>query len=354
MENRPDSRECKDVVDAARREARPKGRAYLLATTLLLTLAACAENAPQDFLEPEGPVARRIDDLQNPVFLVAGVVFLLVEGLIVFAVIRFRDRPGRAEPQQVHGNTRLEVGWTLLPALILFVIAVPTIKTIFDLSNTDAQALKVTVTGHQFWWEYRYEESGVVSANELVMPTGRPVELTLESVDVIHSYWVPKLAGKTDVIPGRTNRMSFEAEKPGRYQGQCTEFCGLSHANMRNIAVAMTPADFDRWVADQKRPAATPSNGSLAADGLQVFNGRGCAGCHRVEGVSEGNIGPNLTHFATRETFAGSMFRNNPDDLRTWLRDPQGVKPGNLMKIPGAPLSSDEIGKLIAYLETLN
>jgi len=353
LENRPDSRECNDVGVAARRQGRPKGRAYLLAT-LLLTLAGCAENAPQDFLEPEGPVARRIDDLQDPVFIVAGLVFLLVEGLILFAVIKFRDRPGRPEPEQVHGNTRLEVGWTLLPALILFVIAVPTIKAIFDLSESDAGALQVTVTGHQFWWEYRYEESGVVSANELVMPTGRPVELTLKSVDVIHSYWVPKLAGKTDVIPGRTNRMSFEAERPGTYQGQCTEFCGLSHANMRNVAVAMSPADFDQWLADQKRPAATPSDGSPAAEGLQLFNGRGCSGCHRVEGVSEGNIGPNLTHFASRGTFAGSIFENNPEDLRTWLRDPEAAKPGNLMKIPGAPLSPDEITKLIAYLETLN
>jgi len=353
LENRPGNRECKDVV-TARRKGWRTGRGPVLAAMLLLALTGCAENAPQDFLEPEGPVARTIDGLQKPVFLVAGVVFVLVEGLILFAMFKFRDRPGRAEPEQVHGNTRLEVGWTLLPALILFVIAIPTIKTIFDLSNTDEGALQVTVTGHQFWWEYRYEDSGVVTANELVMPTGRPVELTLESVDVIHSYWVPKLAGKTDVIPGRTNRMSFEADKPGTYLGQCTEFCGLSHANMRNVAVAMAPADFDRWVADQRRPANTPPDGSPAAEGLQVFNGRGCSGCHRVEGVSEGNIGPNLTHFASRGTFAGSMFENNPDDLRTWLRDPQGVKPGNLMQIPGAPLSSDEITKLIAYLETLN
>lgn len=338
--------------------ARTKGwrnrRTPVLAATLLLALAGCAENAPQDFLEPEGPVARTIDGLQKPVFLVAGVVFVLVEGLIVFAMFKFRDRPGRAEPEQVHGNTRLEVGWTLIPALILFVIAVPTIKTIFDLSNTDAGALQVKVIGHQFWWEYQYEDSGVVTANELVMPTGRPVELTLESVDVIHSYWVPKLAGKTDVIPGRTNRMSFEADRPGTYLGQCAEFCGLSHANMRNVAVAMAPADFDRWLADQQRPPPAPAEGSLAAEGLTVFNSRGCSGCHTIQGVSQGNIGPNLTKFATRGTFAGSIFKNNPDDLRTWLRDPQAAKPGNLMRIPGAPLSSDEITKLIAYLETLN
>jgi cytochrome c oxidase subunit 2 len=353
LEKRPGNRECKDVVRASQKGWR-KGRGWTLAVTLMVTLAACAENAPQDFLEPEGPVARRIDRLQEPVFIVAGLVFVLVQGLVLFAMFKFRDRPGRAEPRQVHGNTRLEVGWTLLPALILFVIAIPTIKTIFDLSRTDEDALQVKVIGHQFWWEYQYEDSGIVTANELVMPAGRPVELTLESVDVIHSYWVPKLAGKTDVIPGRVNRMSFEADDPGRYPGQCSEFCGISHANMRNVAVALSPADFDRWVADHRRPAATPPDGSLAAEGLTLFTGRGCGGCHRIEGVSEGGIGPNLTHFASRETFAGSIFENTPDDLRTWLRDPQAAKPGNLMQIPGAPLTSDEITKLIAYLETLN
>jgi cytochrome c oxidase subunit II len=341
------------VVTVRTKRWRPD-RGYTLAVTSMLTLAACAENAPQDFLEPEGPVARRIDNLHDPVFVVAGVILVLVVGLVLVALYKFRDRPGRPEPTQVHGNTRLEVGWTLIPALILLAVAVPTIRTIFDLSRKDPAALQVKVIGHTFWWEYQYADSGIVTANELVMPTGRPVELTLESVDVIHSYWVPKLAGKTDVIPGRTNRMSFEADQPGQYLGQCTEFCGISHANMRNVAVAMTPADFDRWLADQRRPPPAPAEGSAAAEGLTVFNGRGCAGCHRIEGVSEGDIGPNLTHFASRGTFAGSIFENTPDDLRTWLRDPQGAKPGNLMQIPGAPLTSDEITKLIAYLETLN
>src|SRR5205085_2106736 len=305
----------------------------LAAGGLLLALSACAEKAPQDTMEPAGPVSRKILHLSEPVFLIAGIVFVLVQGLVIFAVLKFRDRPDKPgpEPEQVHGNTKLEVGWTLIPALILFSIAIPTIKTIFDLSHKPKNALQVTVIGHQFWWEYRYTDLGITTANELNIVAGQPVELTLESIDVIHSYWIPPLAGKTDVIPGRQNHMSFEADKPGTYLGQCTEFCGLSHANMRARAVAHTKADFDAWVARQKSAAVTPPEGSQAAAGLALFNGKGCAGCHTVEGVSQGKVGPNLTHLQSRTTFAGSIFTLNEDNLRTWLDDPPGVKPGSVM-----------------------
>ena len=329
-------------------------RLYALAAGgLLLALSACAEKAPQDTMEPAGPVSRKILHLSEPVFLIAGIVFVLVQGLVIFAVLKFRDRPDKPgpEPEQVHGNTKLEVGWTLIPALILFSIAIPTIKTIFDLSHKPANALQVTVIGHQFWWEYRYDDLGITTANELSIVAGKPVEMTLESIDVIHSYWIPPLAGKTDVIPGRENHMSFEADKPGTYLGQCTEFCGLSHANMRARAIAYTQADFDSWVARQKSAAVTPPEGSQAAAGLALFNGKGCAGCHTVEGVSQGKVGPNLTHLQSRTTFAGSIFTLNEDNLRTWLEDPPGVKPGSVM--PDLGLTEDEITKLIAYLETL-
>jgi len=320
---------------------------------LLLVLTACAENAPQDTMEPAGPISRKILNLSEPVFLIAGVVFVLVQGLVLFAVVKFRDRPDdpRPEPEQIHGNTKLEVGWTLIPALILFAIAIPTITTIFDLSKKPDNALNVTVIGHQFWWEYRYDDLGIVSANELNIPAGVPVQLTLESVDVIHSYWIPPLAGKTDVIPGRTNHMHFEADAPGTYLGQCTEFCGLSHANMRALAIAHTPADFDAWVASQRAPAATPGSSSAAFEGLNLFNAKGCAGCHTVAGVSQGKIGPDLTHFDSRTTFAGSIFDMNEENLRTWLENPPGVKPGSLM--PDLGLTDEEITQLIAYLETL-
>jgi cytochrome c oxidase subunit 2 len=322
--------------------------------SLFLFLAACAENAPQDTMEPKGPVARQIDHLINPVFIVAGLVFILVEGLVLIAVFKFRARPDSPEPEQIHGNTRLEVGWTLAPALILLAVAVPTIATIFDLAKKPDNPVNVTVIGHQFWWEYRYDDLGVVTANELRMPVGRPVELTLNSVDVIHSYWIPPLGGKTDVVPGRNNHMHLEADAPGEYLGQCTEFCGASHANMRAKAIAMAPADFDAWVAGQKAAPVAPTAGTAAEEGFALFAQKGCAGCHTIEGVSAGMVGPNLTHIATRTSFAGSIFNNNDTNLRTWLRDPQAAKPGNKMIIPGAPLTPDEITKLIAYLDTLH
>lgn len=328
-------------------------RLAALSATLFLFLAACAGNAPQDTLKPQGPVARQIDNLMDPVFVVAGVIFLLVQGLVLIAVIKFRARPDSPEPRQIHGNTRLEVGWTLVPALILLAVAVPTVAVIFDLAEKPTDAVNVTVIGHQFWWEYRYDDLGVVTANELRMPAGRPVELTLNSDDVIHSYWIPPLGGKMDVVPGRSNRMHLEADAPGEYLGQCAEFCGDSHANMRAKAIAMRPQDFDDWVAGQQATAVVAAPGSPAEEGLTVFNQRGCGGCHTVAGVSEGILGPDLTHFATRTSFAGSIFDNTDENLRRWLRDPQGVKPGNLMIIPGGQLDPDEITKLIAYLNTL-
>jgi len=324
-----------------------------LSASLFVLLAACAKKAPQSTLEPKGDVARRIANLINPVFVVAAVVFVLVQGLIIFAVIKFRAKPDSPEPAQIHGNTRLEVGWTLLPALILLAVAVPTIKTIFDLAKKPANPVNVTVVARQFWWEFRYTDLGVVTANELRMPAGRPVQLTLNSIDVIHSFWIPPLGGKTDVVPGRSNTMHLTADKPGEYLGQCTEFCGASHANMRAKAIAMPPAEFDAWVAGQKAAAATPAEGTLAAEGLATFQGRGCAGCHTVQGVSNGVIGPNLTHFASRTSFAGSIFDRTDPNLRKWLSDPRGVKPGNAMVIPGGPLKPDEITKLIAYLNSL-
>ena len=230
---------------------------WILPPALLLLLAGCAKNAPQTTLEAKGPVAESIYNLSAPVFIIAGIVFVLVQGLVAHRRHQV-PRPAAAhqEPKQVHGNTRLEVGWTLIPALILFAVAIPTIKTIFDLSRTPANAMKVTVTGHQFWWEYRYDDLGIVTANELHLPVGRPVEMHLESNDVIHSFWVPAFAGKTDVIPGRHNRMTFTAGEAGRFPGQCTEYCGLSHANMRNWAVAQTPGRLRRLGGVSQRAAA--------------------------------------------------------------------------------------------------
>lgn len=322
-----------------------------LVVALPLVLAGCARGAPQDTLRPASPDARTIDRLFHLTFWVAVVVFVLVEGLLLFALIRHRDRGAGPEPVQTHGNTRLEVGWTLAPALILLVLAVPTVTTIFRLAREPKNPVRVTVTGHQFWWEYRYDDLGVVTANELHLPTHRPVRLTLKSTDVIHSFWVPRLGGKHDVEPGRVSHITLSADRPGTYLGQCAEFCGLSHANMRLRAIAQTPAEFQTWVAAQRVDAASPEDGSEAAEGMGLFQAKGCSGCHTVNGVSKGTIGPNLTHLQARTTFAGSTLRMNPDDLRRWLRNPPKEKPGS--KMPNLGLSSDEITKLIAYLETL-
>lgn len=329
------------------------GRAWLRALPALLGLflVSCAENAPMDTLEPKGPVAEKIDNLIDPVFIVAGVVFVLVQFLCVYFVVKYRHRSDRPEPVQIHGNTKMEVAWTLAPAAVLLAIAVPTIGTIFDLSRTPDGSLNVTVIARQYWWEYHYDDLGVVTANELHIPVDQPVSLRLEGRDVIHSFWVPSLAGKTDVVPGRVNTMYFEASEPGEYLGQCTEFCGLSHANMRLKAIAHPKAEFDQWVTNQLRPPPQPAEGTDAAEGLVLFTQRGCGGCHTVEGVSTGAIAPNLSHFASRTTFAGAMFDNTERNLVTWLEDPPAVKPGAQM--PDLNLSPDDIAKLIAYLETL-
>ena len=214
---------------------------------LLLLLSACANAPPQDSLSPAGPIARKEDFLFRGVFWIAVFVFVLVEGLIVVALYRFRHRPDSPVPVQVHGSRRLEIGWTIAPAVILGFIAIPTLVAIFSVSARPAGAsvLDVHVEGHQFWWHVDYPGLGVTTANEVHIPAGRPVFMTLESVDVIHSFWVPRLAGTQDLHPGSKTTLNIEADQPGVYFGQCKEYCGLSHANMRFRVVADSPEDFE-------------------------------------------------------------------------------------------------------------
>lgn len=331
------------------------GRLGALATTAAgLLLVSCGnEELPQNSLDPEGPVARKLDDLIDPVFLVAGLVFVLVQGLVLYSALRFRRRSEDEAPRQVHGNAKLELGWTIAPALILLVISVFTVGAIADINRKaeGADVVSVNVTGHQWWWEFEYPDRGVVTANELHIPTGREVALRLTSDDVIHSFWPPKLAGKLDVIPGRANFMTVQADEPGTYYGQCAEFCGVSHANMGLRVVAHTSEDFDEWVRTNALPAERPAEGE-AGEGAALFRQKGCASCHTVNGYSAGELGPDLTHLQQRKVFAGATFELNEQNLRVWLRDPPAEKPGSLM--PNLELSEDEITKLIAYLETLD
>jgi cytochrome c oxidase subunit II len=329
-------------------------RWLLLAAVLLvpLVLAACGENLPATTTYPEGTHARRIYELLVPIFWVALAVFVVVEGLLIYSVVRFRQRPGSSIPTQIHGNTTIEIAWTIAPALILLVIAVLTFRTQAIQAVQPADALKIQVIGHQWWWEFRYPDQKVVTASDMYIPVGRNITLEMTGRDVIHSFWMPKLAGKTDTIPGKNNYLSFQAEQAGIYRGLCAEFCGEEHAVMRFRVVALPQADFDNWLAQQAAaPPAPPDNVR------QIFTQKGCVGCHAITGFQEavGQVGPNLTHFGSRETIAGGALTNTPENLKLWLHNPGGVKPGNVMSTAIGPgkivLTDQEVDALVGYLE---
>ena len=353
---------------------------------LLLLLSACAPNATQDTLQPQGPFAQKLKDLFIPVFWVAVGVFVIVEGAIVWISIRFRHRKGRERmPAQTHGNTRLEIGWTIAPALILAGVMVPTIATIWDLARTPPDdALNVTVRGFQWWWGFEYTDpdmqadygdgTQIQTADVLVIPEDRVVYLSLVGAGgqiikndpadsdymVIHSFWIPELAGKQDVVPGRTNHILMQADEPGMYEGQCAEFCGLQHGRMLVRVRALSADDWDAWVATHKSPAAKPSD-PLANKGMGLFmgqlsDGRGsCVECHAIGGTDAAGVaGPNLTHFAdpTHECFAGCIWETKDREaLEAWLRNPDAVKMGS--KMPNYHLTQEEIDALVAYLYSL-
>jgi cytochrome c oxidase subunit 2 len=327
--------------------------------------SACAQDAPQDVFQVSGRNARKADELWNLVFPIAVAIFVIVEGLLVFAVIKYRHRPGR-EAAQFHGNTKLEVVLTAVPALILAFISIPTVRTIFDLAEEPTGALSVKVIAHQFWWEYQYPDLGIVTANELHIPTGQPVLLDLEGAqsdrvdsteEVIHSFWVPRLAGSQDIIPGRNASLVLEADEPDTYFGQCKEYCGLGHANMKLRVIAETPADFQAWVSELQQPEAQPLDAQIT-EGARLFQegadniSRVCVECHSVDATQPApDVGPNLDGFAARQSFAGAMVENTEENLVQWLANPESVKPG--AKMPDVGLTQDQIESIIAYLQTL-
>jgi cytochrome c oxidase subunit 2 len=370
-------------------------------------------------LQPQGPFSTLIDNLVAPVFIIAGVVFVGVLGAIFYIIMKYREK-GDPEldltpmPKQTHGHTAAEITWTAIPAAILAVVAVLTAITILDLSAEEPDSVQVEVFGQQWWWGYRYDvnndgrfdsDSDVETSTELVIPVGRPVQLSVTSNDVIHSFWIPALNGKRDAVPGMVSPWKLQADEPGVYRGQCTEFCGLSHANMRMLVRAIPAEDFDRWVADQQKPAPEPVTEAEKA-GLSEWKNN-CGSCHLIDGVNNqqlaenpaalvSGIAPNLTHLMSRGTFAGSIYNlhypnkvgndqpfgatctrdtlaecgdpadvalaGNPDNpvyrpaLEAWLRNAPAMKPmapDQGRGMPNLGLTQDQIDVIVAYLETL-
>ncbi len=339
---------------AGRPKARWRTPALAAGLLVVLALAGCGGPFPQSTLDPVSDFASRIDGLFMSIFWWAVVVFVVVEGLLVYVVFRFRDRGGDERPDPVHGSIPLEIGWTLLPAVILALIAVPTIQTIWEVDNPpeDADALQVEVVGHQWWWEFRYPDLGVTTANEMHVPVGRTVQLTLRSADVIHSFWIPRVGGKRDVNPGETTGLWFTVDSAGRYTGQCAEFCGTSHALMGMSLVAEEPDDFRAWVENQRAPADTPRT-ELQRAGKQAFMESACLGCHTIRGtMARATTGPDLTHVASRKRIAAGVLPNDSAGMARWLKHPQVVKPDNRMQI--RELDERTIRELVAYLQSLD
>jgi cytochrome c oxidase subunit II len=327
------------------RSTRRKSALALTGVAILaVVLAGCGAgpNNKQNSLRPRGPEAQKIYNLFTPIAFVAVIVGIVVLAGVFYVAIRFRARPGRNErPKQIHGNTALEIGWTIIPAVILAVIAVPTVSTIFDLHTEPGPgALHVTAVGKQWWWQFDYAAQGgkkVVTADELHVPIGREVKVDLRACDpslgtgaaacnVIHSFWVPELAGKTDVVPGHNNWMKFTATQPGTYLGQCAEYCGLSHANMRFRVIAQTPAAYAEWIAGQRDGPAVPLD--EAGDAGDLFTTKfQCTNCHTTSDSSLSTYGPNLTHLASRTTFASGYYPLTRQNLINWILNAPGMIP---------------------------
>jgi len=339
-----------------------------------VVLAACGD-AEQNALDPAGPFAQAPHDLIIPVAWIALAVFILVQGLIIYSVVRFRTRKDDdgSLPKQIHGNTRLEIVWTVIPAVILAVIAVPTVQGIFEVMDEPEDAMTIEVIGHRWWFEYYYPDYDIYTANEFAIPVDRPVRLEMTAADlarspdlgVIHSFWVPRLAGKQDLVPGQTTFLNIQADEPGRYLGQCAEYCGVSHVNMRIRVEAYEQEEFDAWVEAQTQPADIPADGTLEAQGRELFlelgDGRlACASCHQVweDGDRSPAQGPDLTHLMSRQEFAGAIHDMTEENLREWLRDPDSMKPMqyevNGIGMPNLDLSEDELDALVAYMLSLD
>jgi cytochrome c oxidase subunit 2 len=325
------------------------------------TIMAQAADTVSSIFAPVSTPAAKEADLARFVLVLSAVVFVVVGGLIAYSVVRFRARAGdqRPEPPQVYGSAQVEAAWTAVPLIIILVLMLATGRVIYEVqaAAVPPNAVEVTVVGKQWWWEIRYPKLGVITANELHVPVSdslaqRPTFLTLESSDVAHSFWVPRVAGKTDLIPNRTTHMWVDPHEPGTYLGACAEYCGTQHTLMLLRIVAEPPEQFARWVEQQRQPAAAMPADSGAAAGRRVFLGTICSGCHAVAGTrASSRVGPDLTHLMSRQTIGAGVAPNTRERLLAWVRNPHDLKRGVLMP----PMQIDEKyeDQLVDYLLSL-
>lgn len=314
--------------------------------------------SPTNIFAPVSTPAKSIFGLSLFVLAVTAAIFVVVFSLLAYSVVKFRKRTnddGR-EPPQVYGSNQVEIAWTVIPVLIVVALFMATARVIAEIQKAtrSSSTIEVVAIGHQFWWEYRYPGLNVVTANELHVPVSDPDHPTptfikLLSADTDHSFWVPRLAGKTDLIPNHPNSMWIDPHETGLYLGQCAQYCGTQHAKMLLRVYVQSHDDFDRWIQEQRQPA---SASDAIAQGRRVFETTACVNCHTASGtVANGHFGPDLTHFMSRDTIAAGAAANTPQNLRLWIQNPDAIKPGSLM--PAMQLSDQDLEALTAYLETL-
>ena len=330
---------------------------FLLAASLCFSAPANRVQISNIF-RPESTPADSIFRLSLLVLAITGLIFVIVFSLLVYSVAKYRRRGGDddREPPQVYGSNQVEIAWTVIPVLIVLVLFLATARVIHSIQDVPETrgAIKVTVIGHQFWWEFRYPGLGVVTANELHVPVSNsshptPTFLTLLSADTDHSFWLPNLAGKTDLIPNRVNHTWIDPHETGLYLGQCAQYCGTEHAKMLLRVYVDSQEQFDQWVQEERKPAV--ANGSVEK-GRRIFETTACVNCHAVSGtVADGRFGPDLTHLMSRDTIASGVVPNTSENLRRWIQDPDSIKPGSLM--PAMKLNEKDLDALVAYLEML-
>ncbi len=335
------------------------GILLLLVAVFLATSLCSGATGPAipSIFKPESTPADSIYHLSIFVLAITGVIFVIVFSLIAYAVTKFRRRSDDGlEPPQVYGSNQIELAWTVIPVLIVLVLFMATARVIHAIEDARMPkgAIEVTVIGHQFWWEFRYPALGIVTANELHVPVSDPSHptptfLKLLSADTDHSFWVPRLAGKTDLIPNRINKMWIDPQEVGVYVGQCAQYCGMQHAKMLLRVYVDSKEQFDQWVQEERKPAVA---NAVADEGRRIFETTACINCHTISGtVADGRFGPDLTHLMSRDTIASGAAPNTPENLKTWIQEPDSIKPGSLM--PAMKLNDHNLDALTAYLETL-